>query len=413
MQWAASMARIGLGGDASPAQADIFLGEISKLFQELQRAREFQARIKGIDRDAAQFAANVGDLVNRVSPELAEEAPAVAAENLYARLRAAREDFQKHQSLTEQIETETRKLAAAEKDHSAAQLELEMLCRDARCSSAEELPAAEERSARRQQLEANLARCEGQIREHSAGAAVEAFAEEVARFNPDGMNLLIEELGKDLTEIQQRSDQINQTIGAERNELAKMDGSSKAAEASETAGFALAQLQEDVPRYVALRLAAKVLQQGIERYRERNQGPVLARASEIFASLTMDSFEGLRIESDDDGENVIVGVRPGGRQTLGVKAMSTGSCDQLYLAIRIAYLEHWLTSHEPVPFIVDDILLHFDDNRAIAALKVLGELSRRTQVVFFTHHAHILELARHCLPGDLFFPQFLISGTAV
>ena len=112
-------------------------------------------------------------------------------------------------------------------------------------------------------------------------------------------------------------------------------------------------------------------------------------------------------------EAVIVGVRPGGRQTLGVEAMSTGSCDQLYLAIRIAYLEHWLTSHEPVPFIVDDILLHFDDNRAIAALKVLGELSRRTQVIFFTHHAHLLELARNCLPGDLLFPQFLVSGSAV
>ena len=307
--WAEKMARIGLGPDATPEQASMFLDQIARLFQDLEKAKGFQSRIRGIDRDAAAFAAEVRALVTRVAPGLAAEAPAAAAEKLYASLRAAREDAQKYRSLTEQIETETRKLVAADKDHGAANLELDTLCRDARCPSADDLPAAEERSARRRQLEADLIRCEGQIREHSAGASVEAFAEEVAQLNPDGLNLMIEELGKDLTEIQQRLDQINQTIGAERTQLAQMDGSSKAALASETAGFALAQLQEDVPRYVALRLAATILQQGIERYRERNQGPVLARASEIFASLTMNSFEGLRIEPDNDGEAVIVGVR--------------------------------------------------------------------------------------------------------
>jgi uncharacterized protein YhaN len=192
-----------------------------------------------------------------------------------------------------------------------------------------------------------------------------------------------------------------------------MDGSSKAAEANEALGFALAQLQVDVHRYATLAMAERVLQCGIERYRERHQGPVLARASEIFRDLTMSSFESLRIESSDEDEAVIVGVRPGGRQTLGVKEMSTGSCDQLYLAIRIAYLESWLSVHEPIPFIVDDILLHFDDNRAMAALKVLAELSRQTQVIFFTHHAHILELARTCLPADVLVPHFLITGTPV
>jgi len=37
------------------------------------------------------------------------------------------------------------------------------------------------------------------------------------------------------------------------------------------------------------------------------------------------------------------------------------------LALRLASLESWLQSHEPIPFIVDDILLNFDDGRAIAA----------------------------------------------
>ena len=83
--------------------------------------------------------------------------------------------------------------------------------------------------------------------------------------------------------------------------------------------------------------------------------------------------------------------------------MSDGSHDQLYLALRLASLESWLETHEPVPFVVDDILLNFDDARATAALRALAELSRRTQVLFFTHHRHIIELARGHLAHNVVF----------
>jgi uncharacterized protein YhaN len=409
--WTECMARIGLGPQATPEQADVFLSEIAKLFGYLEKAKGFRSRMEGIDRDAAKFAADVAALVDRIAPELAGAAPADAAEKLSAMLRLARQVFQKERSLAEQIETETKKHAAAEKAHTEAILLIESLCREAGCAGADDLPAVEERSARRRGLEDELKRCEGQIREHSAGATVEAFAREVFQLDRDSLDHSIKELEEELSGIQQKLEAVNQAIGSARTQLDQMDGSSKAAEANETAGFALAQLQEDVPRYAALRIASWVLQQGIERYRERNQGPVLARASEIFAALTMGWFERLRIELDDHDETVIMGVRPGGRKTVGVEGMSTGAHAQLYLAIRIAYLETWLTGHEPIPFIVDDILIDFDDNRGVAALKVLADLSRRTQVIFFTHNAHILKLAQDCLPADALFPQFLIAGS--
>jgi uncharacterized protein YhaN len=73
--------------------------------------------------------------------------------------------------------------------------------------------------------------------------------------------------------------------------------------------------------------------------------------------------------------------------------MSEGARDQLYLALRLATLERYLDHAEPLPFIVDDILVNFDDERSAATLKVLAELSRKTQVILFTHHAHLRDLA--------------------
>ena len=92
--------------------------------------------------------------------------------------------------------------------------------------------------------------------------------------------------------------------------------------------------------------------------------------------------------------------------------MSNGSHDQLYLALRLASLESWLQTHEPIPFVVDDILLNFDDPRALAALRALAELSQQTQVLFFTHHRHLVELAEANLPASVLFVHELPSGTA-
>ena len=48
--------------------------------------------------------------------------------------------------------------------------------------------------------------------------------------------------------------------------------------------------------------------------------------------------------------------------------------------------------------VIDDALIHFDDDRARAALAVLGDVARVTQVLFFTHHKRLVELAREALP---------------
>jgi hypothetical protein len=51
-----------------------------------------------------------------------------------------------------------------------------------------------------------------------------------------------------------------------------------------------------VEEYVRLKTASVVLRKAIERYRERNQGPVLDRAGYLFSQLTRGSFSGLRVE---------------------------------------------------------------------------------------------------------------------
>ncbi|MBW1820084.1 MAG: hypothetical protein JRJ60_23345 [Deltaproteobacteria bacterium] len=218
------------------------------------------------------------------------------------------------------------------------------------------------------------------------------------------------ELREEIDALENEKARLDQTIGEEKNELSKMDGSAEAAELVEESQRILARLEADAARYARLRLASAVLAQAIERYRETHQEPVLKRTSELFADLTRDAFEGVRVEFDDQGSPVLAGVRPGGRDIVGPEGMSDGTADQLYLALRLASLETYLAHHEPMPFILDDILIQFDNERAAATLNVLGDLSKKTQVIFFTHHRHLVDMAERTLDGSVLFLHELVVG---
>ena len=79
--------------------------------------------------------------------------------------------------------------------------------------------------------------------------------------------------------------------------------------------------------------------------------------------------------------------------------MSRGTADQLYFVLRIAAVDDYLDHGHALPFVADDLFINFDDDRASAGLRVLGELSEKTQVLFFTHHSHLVDIARESL-GD-------------
>ena len=315
-----------------------------------------------MDRDAAQFATTVGDLARRLAPDLDGQPAESQARELIRRLRDARDLQAQHGTLSRQRDGEEHRLREAENERDAAALRLESLCARRASTHPMTWPRAQRRSAERSRLEDDLRNCEDQFLALGGGLDANRFAAEVEQADADALGPAIEQLNLELDTLQHEWQVVNRTIVEEERELTHMDGDSRAATAAESIQTTLARLQVDVGRYSALKLAAAVLKRGIERYREKNQGTVVARAGRLFAGLTGGSFVGFQI--DDDGAGAVLkGVRPD-RRLVGVGGMSNGSHDQLYLALRLASLESWLRAHEPIPFVVDDILLNFDDQRA-------------------------------------------------
>lgn len=73
-------------------------------------------------------------------------------------------------------------------------------------------------------------------------------------------------------------------------------------------------------------------------------------------------------------------------------ALSAGTADQLYLAVRLAISRALLPGDAPL--ILDDALASFDDNRMAAAMELLADLARERQIILLTCHSRETAWAR-------------------
>ena len=402
-QWTQDMKRLGLDGDATPPQANAVLDRMDELFQALDKGTDLRARIEQIETQDRDFTTRVRELTQRAAPEYAELPPEEALQNLHQALRKSRDARTSLNELDKQHKTEEKRLSKAKKTLDDTTGQFALLCEEARVPDPEALPQAIERSRARAQAESELATLDERLAQLSAGAPLDTFLTQAQAEDPDTLEPRIARLHEEAADHEQARTALSEAIGRERELLAQMDGSAAAAQAAADAEALLAAIARGANHYARLKLAESLLGRAIDRFRERNQGPLLERAGRFFATLTAGAFEQLRGDYTGKGEAVLTAVRAGGQEALHAGQMSDGAADQLYLALRLASLDSYLEHHPPIPFIADDILVNFDDQRAAAALDVLATLAQRTQVIFFTHHRHLVGLARNTIaPTTLF-----------
>ncbi|WP_182882058.1 ATP-binding protein [Microbispora sp. H10949] len=185
-------------------------------------------------------------------------------------------------------------------------------------------------------------------------------------------------------------------LGERKAELARLDGFTLAAQAASEVETSAATLMEDTEEYLPLEIARAILRRRMEEFRNAQQDPVLAHAGRLFTQLALGRFADLELDQDGDSHTVLARSATGG--LLRVDQLSEATADQLYLALRLATLERYSEEDRALPFAVDGIFMTFDDRRAQAALTVLDEMAERFQVIVFTHHDHLVELALAATP---------------
>ncbi len=392
-EWAALMLELGREERSTPGEVSDYLEAIAAALKLNDEAKELQLRIDGIDEEAQAFERDAKKLVERLAPELKVLPASDSAVQLNARLGTQRQAKSRLDELDKQSRQAESEVRETEATIGAADEVLEELCRQANCKSPDELQAVEKRFNEHMQLTQQLREVESELVEGGDGLGIGALQDEVDKVDRDSvvseLNTLVQQIEHELRPA--RETQLEVKIRVER-EFEAMAGGSEASALAEEAQQTLAELRGHADRYARLKLASRLLRDEIERFRRQHRDPILTRASAFYKTLTCGSLVAIETDFDESDKPVLVGVRPNGRR-LRVEAMSTGTRDQLYLALRLATLDHYVDSSEPLPFVVDDILIQFDDYRARATLGALAKFSSRTQVILFTHHRRVVNEA--------------------
>jgi len=357
-------------------------------------------RIAKMERDIAGFDETVAAFVATVANDLAGRDPSEAVVKLEQRLEKVRDAKTAQESADKHITSLTHDLKKAQDEQYRANEVVSGLRQISGSADLEHLKAAMQRAAHAITLRGKKIELAQTIVNDGDGHTLDELCAECTGVDLDAATAKEAEIETALRVIEEQlAPAIKARIEAEQalNAIGEGDAAAQAAARREEA---LTDMRSAAERYVRARAAVVMLQWAIDRYQHEKQAPLLQRATTLFANLTNGSFVGVRTEFDDLDRAKLVGVRAD-ESVVDVTGMSDGTADQLYLALRLAAIYEYIEHSPPMPVIADDLLVNFDNERATAGLKVLAELARHTQVVFFTHHRHLLEIAQSTLGEDL------------
>ncbi|MFO8151954.1 AAA family ATPase [Thioalkalivibrio sp.] len=408
-RWENAIGDLGLRADADAAEIARQLDTVEALQSLAAQIRNLRHdRIEKIQGDIEAFTRLVRAFVEEVAPELAEHGPEEAVVEIEGRLEAARETRKRQQDRAEQVRRLEEEMAATSDQQRQAQATLTRLMEAAGVDSTGDLRAAIERATRARRLRGELDSIVRMLEQEGDGLPVAELERECADADVDRAAAREQAIEQELRHLRARLEAAVENRASAREAFAAIGGDDAAARVAADREEALAGMRETAERYVRARTAAQLLKWAIDRFRREKQAPMLRRAGEIFASLTGGAFSALRVDYDDRDQPQLTGVRPGGA-SVPVPGLSTGTADQLYLALRVASIEDYLEHSPALPFVADDLFVNFDDERSAAGFEVLGQLATRTQVLFFTHHRHLVEIARERL-GERLHVQLLADA---
>lgn len=259
------------------------------------------------------------------------------ARQLEARIQSTEE---KTRNLIEMADVETEEefleLYAQKEQYEAKQSRLRFLKENVPAfDSTKDLPTKEELAKQEQQLETQLEKLEAD--------KGQAFREQA------NTELSIENLEKDGTYTEELQAFENQKAIAQRL----------------------------VDEWISYKLAAGMIQETLNGVTQDRFQEIIADAEMYFCLLTDGEYERIVFKE----EKLFVQLATG--QVVGVRALSRGTAEPLYVAIRLAYIKNTQDMIE-LPIIMDDPFVNFDRKRQQNMYRLLEKLSADLQIIYFT-----------------------------
>lgn len=391
--WPAATGALGLKPDISPADAISAVTEWVGARGVLSAIGQTRQRLKRMEEDETKLTNDVRSLATELAIEFGEDC-VVAAQMLLGRFTDNATAQTQYDGILPDFEEAKVEADQAQEALGNAWEEVVRLATTVKLDAGDDVALLDAAS----RCEARMALCD-EIALAERTATDVGDKQDLAALRAEWDERDLDEVRAELAEQTSRATEIESEIEAAilaekaaKDDLATYLSQSEVNHAVAEREAAAAQMHLALERYLELSVARELVTSAMATIRAEQQDPLIARAGELFTATTLGEFAGIETDIDDKGHPIVVGRRANGG-IAAVATMSDGTRDQLFLAFRLASLENYASATEPLPFIADDILVHFDDERSRSTLDLLSEFGKTNQVLLFTHHRSVRALA--------------------
>lgn len=387
---AKALPEVSLAADLEPAVARRRLEALDRLVAGARALADREREHAANEREVGDFDREVAELCGALGRTLDGRTPEQAVAWLDEQLRDAdkasdlrRQDREEAERKAAQAESAAREVAVVEQ--TIERLRPKDVANDEatlRAACARALARAEKQKMRGE-IDLRLARQLGN------GEVRRADEEALAKAEPGALEAEQERLAHAIEQARREAGDARERLGALRKEQEQLGGDA-AAKAQADIERERARLVEESERYCVLEVARAVLERVVERFTREHQPALLMRASALLSTITGGRYVDIVRPLGDDEIAVVSKTREKKRPG----ELSTGTREQLFLALRLAYVVEYCARAEPLPIVADDVLANFDADRTARALSALADVAKHTQVLLLTCHEHVVARTR-------------------
>ncbi len=378
----------------------VAIGKILSLLEKLpvflKDRQDLAQRVSAMERDQTQFRDDISALLRKLDDNGSVDDPLVIAGQLLDRLKLATREEQVRAARRENLEklqAERLDLAGELTVHEAQKAKITAYFGTDTLAAVE---AFLNQVKEREKIDIRIAELKTQIAQNLQVAHFEDATRQLAEIDAGDIEREAEELSTRITSLTDRTRELYAEMTRASDKLDAVGGDDAVAQIEAKRRTILLEIEDRATRYLTLRTGILAAEQALHVYREKHRSSMMVRASEAFSLITGGNYSGLTTQIDGSSEILIGVARDGGSKL--AKEMSTGTQFQLYLALRLAGYEEFAAVRPSVPFIADDIMESFDDQRSEEVFRLLGEMSKVGQVIYLTHHRHLCDIAKAVVP---------------
>lgn len=415
--WASILEELGLGLELSPGTVREALecmercltaeAEVARLKDELTRLER--------ERDALVLPLRtLEESLGRAAPDADTEEDAVDWANrldaLLAAAQAMDDASRRREHLTGQLEEENDELAALRSALADAETDVQELLTMACVDDAEAFLRLADTDAQRKELVKRREDLEDTLRLAADERPLEDFLASFENMDKQEREQQVVALTTEMAVLREEEQEVSArlaTCSANLRSLTTADRLSALRQQEEDLRESMRHMAYDWSRHA---LARQLLHQAKQRFERERQPQVIRAASAIFAEVTDNRWSGLAASLEDSTLSVL----PPHGEPIAPDQLSRGAQEQIYLAMRLAYIRNHAAHATPLPVIMDDILVNFDPVRAQRTAKALLGLTSGKgdghQLLFFTCHPHTADMLQEIMPDST---RLLVDNGAI